>query len=172
MGITVVTLHRSFDSGKNGDNVQFNTAQRLRSVYFNLWDSSIHSMTKGVMAKDTAKTYVTKCSTYLLWFERFIKGMHFRMGDDSRPDAVISVELMKSIMDRVIIVFVEAKYGRGRQFISRAGLLVMWGLLGSLRGEEVPRILRTYFINLNEESMSRSSSPHVVLPLFRKFKGE
>jgi hypothetical protein len=99
MGIAVVTLRRSLDPGKNGDNVQFSTARRLRSVYSNLWGSSVHSMTKGVMAKDTTKTYLTKCPTYCLWFERFIKGMHSHMGDDSRPDAAISVDLMKSLMD-------------------------------------------------------------------------
>jgi hypothetical protein len=72
----------------------------------------------------------------------------------------------------VNIDFIKARSEKDRQFISRAGLMFMCAFLGSLRGEEVPRILRTYFINLNKESMTRSSSPHVVLPLFGKFKGE
>ena len=103
MGIAAITLQRSLDPGRNGDNIQFSTARRLRSVYSNVWGASLHSMTKGVMAKDTTKTYVTKCPTYCLWFERFVKGMYSRMGDDSRPDAAIQVELMKRIMDRVNI---------------------------------------------------------------------
>jgi hypothetical protein len=172
MSIAVVTLHRSLDPGRNGEHVQFSTARRLRSVYSNLWGSSIHSMTKGVMAKDTSKTYVTKCPTYCLWFERFVKGMHSRMGDDSRPDAAISVELMISIMNRVNVDFIEASDDASKLFISRAGLMFMSAFLGSLRGEEVPRLLRKYFISLNKESMTRTVSPHVVLPLFGKFKGE
>jgi hypothetical protein len=172
VGIAVITLYRSLDPGKNTENIQFSTARRLRSVYSNLWGASVHSMTKGVMAKDTAKTYVTKCPTYCLWFERFIKGMHGRMGDDSRPDAAISIELMKVIMDRVNLDFIEANEVKDKRFLSRAGLIYMSAFLGSLRGEEVPRILRKYFIQLNKESMTRSSDPHVVLPLFGKFKGE
>ena len=129
-------------------------------------------MTKGVMAKDTTKTYVTKCPTYCLWFERFVKGMHSRMGDDSRPDAAIQVELMKSLMDRVNLDFIESTDPESRKFLSRAGLMFMSAFLGSLRGEEVPRLLRKYFILLNKESLSMALSPHVVLPLFGKFKGE
>jgi hypothetical protein len=62
-------------------------------------------MTKGVMAKDTAKTYATNCPTNCLWFEQFIKGIYARMGDDSCPDAAISIELMKMIMDWVNLDF-------------------------------------------------------------------
>jgi hypothetical protein len=172
MSIAVVTLQRSLDAGKNSENIQFSTARRLRSVYSNLWGTSVHSMTKGVMAKDTTKTYVTKCPTYCLWFERFIKGMHSRMGDDSRPDAAISSELMLSLMNRVNIDFLEAENEEDKRFLSRAGLVFMSAFLGSLRGEEVPRILRKYFIILNKESLNSTSIPHVVLPLFGKFKGE
>jgi hypothetical protein len=92
MGIALVLLERTKDKGKYADTLQFQTARRLRSVYSNLWGASIHSMTSGVMARDTIKTYVTKCPTYCVWFERFIKGMHSRMGDDRRPDAAITVE--------------------------------------------------------------------------------
>ena len=50
--------------------------------------------------------------------------------------------------------------------------MFMAAFLGSLRGEEVPRLLRKYFILLNKESLTMTSTPHVVLPLFGKFKGE
>jgi hypothetical protein len=172
MGVAVVTLQRSLDPGRTGDNVQFNTVRRLRSVYSNVWGSSIHSMTKGVMAKDTMKTFVTKCPTYCLWFERFVKGMHSRMGDDTRPDVAISVELMKALMNATNLDFLEAASSEEKRFIARAGLLFMSAFLGSLRGEEVPRLLRSHFILLNKESLQHPITPHVVLPLFGKFKGE
>jgi hypothetical protein len=94
------------------------------------------------------------------------------MGDDTRPDTAISVELMKSIINSVNLDYLEATQDKGKQFLVRAGLMFMSAFLGSLRGEEVPRILRKYFIMLNQESMIRSSHPHVVLLLFGKFKGE
>jgi hypothetical protein len=90
------------------DNLQFQTARRLRSIYLSLWGASIHSMTSRVMAHDTIKTYVTKCPTYCVWFKRLIKGMYSRMGDDHQPDAAITVESMKALMNRININYIEA----------------------------------------------------------------
>jgi hypothetical protein len=172
MGVAVVILERSMDKGVYKDTLQFQTARKLRSVFSNAWGASVHSMTRGVMARDTMKTFVTKCPTYCLWFERFVKGMHSRMGDDTRPDVAISIEVMISLMNRVNIDYIEANGGNREKFFARAGLMFMAAYLGSLRGEEVPKILRKHFIELNEESMKLKNHPHVVLPLFGKFKGE
>ena len=56
--------------------------------------------------------------------------------------------------------------------IARAGLFYMGSLLGSLRGEETPRLLRKWFIRLNQEAMDNCNYPHTVLPLYGNFKGE
>jgi hypothetical protein len=58
------------------------------------------------------------------------------------------------------------------RFYARAGLLFMGAFLGSLRGEEVPRVIRKYFIELNKDSMTRNKNPHCILPLYGNFKGE
>jgi hypothetical protein len=172
MGVAVVILERSMDKGIYKETLQFQTARKLRSVFSNAWGASINSMTRGVMAKDTVKTFVTKCPTYCLWFERFVKGMHSRMGDDTRPDVAISIEVMKALMNRVNIDYMEANEKHQEKFFARAGLMFMSAFLGSLRGEEVPKLLRKHFLGLNKESMLLTKDPHVVLPLFGKFKGE
>jgi hypothetical protein len=81
MGLAIMMLRKSLDKGLYGPTVQFQTARRLRSAYSNLWGASKHALTLGVLAKDTTKIYVTKCPGYCLWFERFVRGMHSRMGD-------------------------------------------------------------------------------------------
>jgi hypothetical protein len=172
IGVAVVILERSMDKGIYRDTIQFQTARKLRSVFSNVWGASIHSMTRGVMARDTMKTFVTKCPTYCLWFERFVKGMHSRMGDDTRPDVAITTTVMVALMNRVNIDYIESNGGRKERFFARAGLMFLSAYLGSLRGEEVPKLMRKHFINLNRESMSLKISPHVVLPLFGRFKGE
>lgn len=123
MGIALVLLERTLDKGKYADTLQFQTARRLRSVYSNLWGASVYSMTSGVMAMDTINTYITKWHTYCVWFKQFVKGMHSRMGDHHRLDAVIMVKAMKGLMYRVNIDF---KVDKG--FYSRAGLLFMGAL--------------------------------------------
>lgn len=84
------------------------------------------------MAKDMTKTYITKCAIYCSWFERFVKGMHSQIGDDSRPNAAISVEHMKNIMDWVNTDFLEVNEHCDRRFLSQAGLMIMCAFLGSL----------------------------------------
>ena len=129
-------------------------------------------MTVGVMARDRIKTYVTKCPTYTLWFERFAKGMHSRMGDDRRPDAAISIKLMKALDAKVDQDYLNSEEDVEARYITRAGLFFMGSFLGSLRGEETPRLLRKWFIRLNQESLENCNYPHTVLPLYGNFKGE
>ena len=172
MHIAVIILQRSLDKGVYRDTIQFETARKLRSVYSNCWGASINTMRQGVMARETTKTFVTECPTYGMWFERYIKGLHSPMGDDRRPDAAIGSKLMKRLMNKVEVDYLEEDDDGYRRFVARAGLFYLGSFFGSLRGEEVNRILRKNFILLNEDAMKLPSNPHVVLPLFGNFKGE
>ena len=171
MGLAIILLRKSLDKGIHGPTVQFETARRLRSSYSNLWGASRHALTLGVMAKDTRKTFVTKCPGYCLWFECFIRGMHSRMGDIKKQDAAISSLVMHAVMDRVEVDFVDADSEIERRYIVRCGLYFLAGYLGSLRGEETPRILLKYFLSLNAEAME-SRTRHCVLPLYGNFKND
>ena len=171
MGIAVVLLGKSLDKGLYGPNVQFETARKLRSAYSSVWGASRHALTLGVLARDTMKIFVTRCPGYSLWFERFIRGMHSRMGDDRRPDAAISTEVMHEVMKRIEMDYVDADEEGAKRYFVRAGLFFLSSFLGSLRGEEVPRLLRKEFIDLNVESMNARVS-HCVLPLYGNFKND
>ena len=171
MGIACTILQKTLQPGMYGPNVQFDTARKLRSAYSNLWGASQHTMTMGVMARDTVKTFVTNCPTYSLWFERFVRGMHARMGDDRRPDTAISSKVMHALMERVEQDYQDCEDPGRRRFIVRSGLYFMAGYLGSLRGEEIPRVVRKYFFILNQEA-AQSEVKHCVLPLYGRFKNE
>ena len=171
MGIAVTLLGKSLDKGLYGPTVQFETARKLRSAYSNVWGSSRHALTLGVLARDTMKFFVTQCPGYCLWFERFIRGMHSRMGDDRRPDAAISSVAMHEVMNRVEADFIDADSLKEARYFARAGLFFLSAFLGSLRVEEVPRTLRKEFIELNHESLEARIS-HCVLPLYGNFKND
>lgn len=171
VGLAVAMLRKSLDPGNYSDNVQFETVRILRAAYSNLWGASIYTPTKGVLAKDTMKTFVTDCPSYSLWFERFVKGMHSRMGDDRRPDAAFSVPIMKEIMKRVNYDYEEAVSNTRKRFLARSGLFYLSTFIGGLRGEEVPRVVTKYFLELNTEARSHRV-PHSVYPLYGRFKGE
>ena len=170
MGLACCLLYKTLEPGHYGPNVQFHTARKLRSGFSNVWGASIHALQTGVMARDVIKIFVTKCPSYSLWFERFVRGMHARMGDDHRPDAAVSNKVMHALMRRVDVDYYEADDGEARSFIIRCGLYFMAGYLGSLRGEEIPRIIvRKQFLVLNKESLE-TEPPHCVLPLYGRFK--
>ena len=171
MGLAIVMLHKSLDKGKYRDTVQFETVRKLRAAYSNVWGASKHTMTQGVMARDVMKIFVTNCPSHCLWFERFIKGMHCRMGDERRPDVALSRNVMLLLMAYANMDYEASVTGERKRFIARAGLFYLSTFLGGLRGEEVPRVVRKYFVLLNEESRAHIT-PHCVLPLYGRFKGE
>ena len=84
MGIVTCLLRRSLDSDKYRETLQFETVRKLRSVYSNIWHSSRATLTTSVMARDVRKTYITSYPAYSLWHERFILGIHKRMGNEVR----------------------------------------------------------------------------------------
>jgi len=99
-------------------------------------------------------------------------GMHSRMGDDHWPDAAIS-----SFVLRKMLQYAEAEWHGSvdaieRHFIVRAGLFLVLGFLAALRGEEVPRLVRKEFIRLNKLSVQEREQPHIVIPLYGRFKNE
>jgi len=94
------------------------------------------------------------------------------MGDQSKPDYPVTGEQMRHLMNRVELDYQDCGSEDRRRYIARAGLFFMSAFLGSLRGEEVPRLVRHYFIELNQKSLQRSRVKHCVLPLYGRFKGE
>ena len=86
------------------------------------------------------------------------------MGDDHRLDTAISSFVMKKMLQ-----YAEADWHGSvdvieRRSIVRAGLFLVLAFLGALRGEEVPRLVRKEFINLNKISMRERKQPHIVIP--------
>ncbi len=148
MKTAVIMLERSMDKGKYSATLQFDTTRKFRSAYSNCWGASVQSYTNVVMARDTLKTYVSSCPTFSYWFERFMKGMHSRMGDDHRPDMAVTAEVMHALMNRVNVDYIEAHTEARRRFLARAGLFFLSAFLGGLRGEEVVRTVH-YSIQLS-----------------------
>jgi len=170
----IVMLRRSLDPGKYGDTIQeYDTLRKYRSAFSNIWGASMHTMVQeSVMAQGTAKLFVTSCPTNGLWFEHFMGGLHSQMGDDHGHDTAIS-----SFVLRKMLQYAEAEWHRSidaiePHFIVRACLFLALGFLAALRGEEVPQLVRKEFIRLNKLSVRERKQPHIVIPLYGRFKNE
>ena len=172
MGIAVCMLQRSLEKGRYRDTLQFETVRKLRSAYSNIWHASRQTLTTSVMARDLKKTYITSCPTYGLWFERFIMGMHKRMGDEVHQDQAVTLAVMHKLVDGLEKDYKASRVEEERDGFVDQDIFVLAAFLAALRGEEVFKLVlgevRTYFA----EARSNSKLPHVVLPLRGRFKGE
>ena len=139
MSVAIIILERSLAKGKNSETIQFNTVRKFRSAFSNCWNSSEQVSNHSVMAKERSKVYVIDCPTYSLWFERFVRGMHNRMGDVRLPNAAIGGNLMREIMRLVNLDYFETFTSKKKRYYARAGLFFMSAYLSTLRGEEVPQ---------------------------------
>ena len=99
MGMVVSILLRSLDKGRYQKTPQFETARKMRLAFSNVWHSSTHTLTTSVLARDIRKTYVISCPTYTLWFERFMSGMHKRMGDAVKQDNAITLDAIHRLVE-------------------------------------------------------------------------
>jgi hypothetical protein len=173
MGLAVCILLRSLDPGRTEDTIQFSTARFLRSAFSNVYHaSSAHETGMAVLAQGTSKIFVTNCPSYSYWFERFMKGVHKRMGEEVRSDFALSVKVLHLILGNLNEKWESAgTAAKRREIVEIAFFLVVNFCLG-LRGEEVVKLDVAGFLLYFEAGRDHASHPHVMIPLLGRFKGE
>ncbi len=98
MGAVIVILQVSLNPGKYDMYVQFGTIRKFRSAFSRVYHASVKDQEAMVMANSTRKLMVTKCPTYGLWFEKFMKGCQKHMGEIVRPDRALSTTILLEIL--------------------------------------------------------------------------
>ena len=53
----------------------------------------------SVSTKEEKKLILTDNPTYSMWFERFVRGLHTRMGDDIKPAGAIYIKLLHRMLE-------------------------------------------------------------------------
>jgi hypothetical protein len=81
MGAAAIQLLKTLDPGINESLVQFSTAIGIKTALGALWEVSLQAKEETVMVRGMAKSHTTASPVKSQWFERFLKGMHKRMGD-------------------------------------------------------------------------------------------
>jgi len=122
MGPAIVMLKHLLDPGRYGDHITFSTLQKYRSSFSNVWGVSVQTLQDSIMARASAKMCTSTCPTNGLWFERFMGGVHSRMGDDHRSEAAISSCVMKLLLKCSEEDLLRTPSGVRRKFLVCAGL--------------------------------------------------
>jgi hypothetical protein len=179
MGTAALQLLKTLDPGVNEPLVQCSTAKGLTAAMGAMWEVSVQSKEETVMVKDMMKSYVTANPVKSQWYERFLDGMHKRMGDCVVQDEAISIEQMVALMD----VF-EEDYKRVMRDINRTpnqvrevlfpALFSMLAFCGALRGEEVPLmdLEATREFTRSGLELAEEKKKHAVIALHGRFKNE
>ena len=170
MGAAVLLLKKSLNPGRyNKKHLTFGATRKRRAAVSSYWHGSVEGMKTSVLAKEEKKLMLTDSPTYSLWFERFIRGMHNRMGDDIRPDEGIDIKLLHGML-KTLKKCMECSVGFAEQKrLVDMGFYISATFSAGLRGNELLNLSLKGLLEHDEESISLG---HVLLPMLGKFKGE
>jgi hypothetical protein len=106
------------------------------------------------------------------WFDRFMWGMHNRMGDNVQQDLGLTADIMVKLMERLELDWeVSENGGDERLWIAQLGVFCLTAYTRALRGEEITMIELGGF-RKNFVDGGTSATPHVMFTLVGRFKGE
>jgi hypothetical protein len=167
------------DPGINELTVQFSTATAMTTALGALWEVSAESKDQTVMIRDMTKSYVTTNPVKSQWYERFLKGMHKRMGDCVKQDEAISIEQMIALLEVFEEDWTNLRGNKWRTANQTREILfpVLFAVVaycGALRGEEVPLLdleATKEFTACGMEHPDKEKR-HSVLALHGRFKNE
>jgi hypothetical protein len=179
MGAAAVQLLKTLDPGINADTVQYKTAIGVSTALSALWEISVQSKEETVMVKEMTKSYVTTNPVKSQWYQRFLTGMHKRMGDQTKQDEAISIEQMNALMDlfekdwQELIRNQRRTPNQTREVLFPA-LFSVLAFCGALRGEEVPLmdLDATKEFTASGLAHPEDSKKHAVIALHGRFKNE
>jgi hypothetical protein len=175
MSLAVAMLDRSLDAGRTEETLQFESLRKMKAAFGSLWNASIEATDQSVSVRGQLKTIITKSPTNQDWFERFMTGMHKRMGDVQRPDRALSIEAILLLDDMLKKEIEFARRSRNMPGLEEAillGFYVTIGFCGGLRGEEIVMAHYKGIKEKYEESINNASYPFVMLTLLGRFKGK
>ena len=172
--VAIAMLRKSRKAGRNAPNYQqFDTIRKLRAGFYNVYmitpegGASLRSM-GGSMTK----FYLGDCPTHSLFFERFTTGCLSRMGQITRQDLAISLDVMHALMNLLEDEWEKAEGPKARHWIASVGAFSVIGFCGSFRGPEVFLVDLHGLKKYSEERIECDGIEVVIIPLLGRFKTE
>ena len=77
---------RSLDPGRNASHIQYETVRKMRSFYSNYAHVCPEGTGVNFMSLDGGSARVSNAASNGIWFQKFMGGMHRRMGDVWLPN--------------------------------------------------------------------------------------
>ena len=137
MKVAVAVLDRSLDPGIYAEFVQWDTFRKARSCVTNITQAGVSGLSDAVGAYEKSKMWISKVPTHSFWFNRFMAGIHKRVGEIKRQDEPVTIDVLHAV-DALL----EAEWRRTddptiRRKVAEMGSWFVGGFCTGLRGEEM-----------------------------------
>lgn len=172
-GVAIAMVLKSMEPGRYAEHQQFETIQKLRAGFHNVYMASVDGTTSlRSVGGDRAKNFLNLCDTHSTWFEHFAAGCLRRMGQEIRQDRAISLPVMHALLHYLEDEWIITSNPTTRFLVASLGAYSVVAFCSSFRGTEVFLTdlhgLRKYL----DAPRSAQELPHVIIPLLGRLKGE
>ena len=167
----ILFLEESRRPGRNTAPVQWDTARGLTSAMTNLYSSGRDSLGAQVASKDSRKLRITLCPTKSEFFERFHAGSRYRRGINRRQDYALMPHILLGLLAIMEETWQASEEAAEKEAIEDVAIFAILTYVAGLRGEEVP-LLDFHGLCQFWEETKGADTPHVILTLRGRFKGE
>jgi hypothetical protein len=159
--------------GRNPEFEQYETIRKVRSHFSNFIHTTPGGMGDMFMTSDNVVNGITNSPTNTLWFKRFMKGCHNIMGDVwclDRPLTMREASACQRMLEDDWKVFQNDPVGRLKTAVT--GVMIVGGLGGGLRGEEIIRVDLGVIRKHLKEACDHPGESHIPLDMVGRFKSQ
>jgi hypothetical protein len=175
----VGVLMRAQRPGRHEERFKYSSVRTARTVHTNTYNATAVGV-EGTLVWRSEKTrfVATKAPTDSAWFVRFMAGFRLRVGERTKQDAAISIQLMLTMQEILEEDWTQVSASGdwiAKRTVAEHGAFFMFLYCGSLRGFEGPKVLLTELkaqIVSPEVAPTRNVPPHVGIPLSGRFKAQ
>lgn len=137
-------LLRSMDPGRTSAHIQHDTMRKLRSHYSNRF-KAYANLDMILMSEELGASFLTSDVRFGLWSKRFSQGIHSRMGDNPRPNSLVTVDeiqCIQTLLEDDWKLSIAAGNVNAQLTVATNAVTYISGFVGGLRGEEIFKLLR------------------------------
>ncbi|KAL7577826.1 hypothetical protein ACA910_010574 [Epithemia clementina (nom. ined.)] len=164
-------LMKTLRAGRNTDQIQFETAQKVRLVISNFDHTTPYGVgATTISTGDRNFFFFLGSTTNRFWFCCFMTGCHCRMGHVWVLDRAVTLEQVLECLSILNKEFGMLGYGQRRLEVCLMAALIVIGYTAMLRGEEIPQVYIGMMQKYWSEGKTYTRKPHVPLTLVGRFK--
>jgi hypothetical protein len=136
MQAAINILDSSMDPGKYAEFVQWETFRKTRSVITNVSQAGVGGLGNSIGAYERKKMWISLVVTHTFWFERFMEGLHRRVGEIKKQDWPLLIEVLQEVEKLLEHEWKKVKTLTSQKRIAELGVWFIVGFCTGIRGEE------------------------------------